>query len=91
MTIHEELKDGVLTVTAANCSLDDAAELCISVDGFDAESAEAQVLSADSCRSHNTFDRPDTVRLSALPVTLDGRQLRLTVPPCAVVCVTASS
>ena len=85
------VKDGVLTLTAANCSLDDAAELCISADGFAAAKAVAQVLCADSCRAHNTFDKPDTVQLSALPVTQDGSLLRLTVPPCAVVCVTAFS
>ena len=89
LSCSASVKDGVLTLTAANCSLDDAAELCISADGFAAAKAEAQVLCADSCRAHNTFDRPDTVQLSALPVTQDGSLLRLTVPPCAVVCVTA--
>jgi alpha-N-arabinofuranosidase len=83
------VKDGVLTFTAANCSLEDAAELCISVDGFAVSGASAQVLYADSCRAHNSFDAPETVQLRPLPVTVDGSLLRLTVPPCAVFCVTA--
>ena len=85
------LRDGVLTLTAANCSLEDAAEMTVSLAGFTAEKAEASVLYGDSCRACNSFDAPDTVRLHPLNVSSAGSTLRLTVPPCAVAAVTVFS
>ena len=83
------IKNGILTLTAANCSLTETAELCISADGFTASTAQAQILCADSCRAHNSFEKPETVQLRPLSAAVEGSFLRLTIPPCAAVCMTA--
>lgn len=56
-------KEGMLTVTLANLSYDNDAEVELSVLGHNGEmgKCEVTVLAADDVHSHNTFEKPCTV------------------------------
>jgi alpha-L-arabinofuranosidase len=50
--------------------------------------ARAAVLTHEDMRATNTFDRPDTVQLSELPVSVAGDTAHLTIPRQAVAALT---
>lgn len=84
------LKDGKITVTAANCSLDEEYELDCGIVGFEPKSAEAQILAAD-VRAYNDFGG-DEEKVAPKPysVKLDGNSAVIKLPPCSVVSVVLS-
>ncbi len=88
ITASASIKDGVVTVTAANVDCDNAETVSIALDGFDIKNVSARILTGDM-HDMNTFDQPDHVRISdfrAVTLTADG--LYLTLPPCAVAEIT---
>lgn len=87
LTESASVKDGVLTVTLANCSIDESAEISCELDGIKASSAQAKILSADSCRALNDFDSPENVVPADYKVELDERGFKAVLPPCSVVSV----
>ncbi len=83
------VKEGRLTITIANCSLSEAAEISCEICSFEAKSASARILT-DEVHAHNTFEAPDTVAITPHDVQLSGSQVKLTLPANSVVEVTVS-
>lgn len=83
------VKDGKLTVTAANCSLTDDAEISLCISGFSAKSAEARIVTGE-CHSLNDFDSPENISPKAFDVSVSGSGVSAAVPPCSVVSVIIS-
>jgi len=82
-------KDKMLTLTLVNPSLTEARDTEIVLRGGSAASATGTVLTASDVHAHNTFAQPDAVKTASLQVTLDGSNLRCTVPPASVVAIQA--
>lgn len=81
------VRDGVMTMTFANCSLDEDYEIECKLPEFDARSAEAQILT-DGVRAYNDFGgSEDKVSPKAHSVLLDGKILTVKLPACSVVSV----
>ena len=78
------VKDGAMTVTLANCSLDEEAEISCDICNFAASKVTARILTGDA-HDHNDFDAPETVAIA--PYTAELRDGRLTVklPACSAV------
>ncbi|MCM1578576.1 MAG: alpha-N-arabinofuranosidase [Ruminococcus sp.] len=81
------VKDGVLTLTAANCSIDDEAELSVDIQGMNVSEAVCRILTND-VRAYNDFDEPEKVTISSHNVSLANGILTVTLPRCSVVSVT---
>ena len=81
------VRNGVLTLTLANCSPDTSAEISCDICNFDARTAAARVLTGDP-NSHNTFEHPETVQIQEGTAELLRNVLHLTLPPCCVTEVT---
>ena len=80
------VKDGKLTVTIANCSLDEEADLDISLCGFEAKKAEARIVTGE-CHALNDFDAPENVTPKTFDLTLNKEKISAVVPPCSVVSI----
>ena len=80
------VKDGKLTVTMANCSIDDEAEISCEIAGMNVNSASAEILTGD-CHDLNDFDAPEKVKPAPFSVSVNSGSLNMTVPPCSVVSV----
>lgn len=83
------VKDGKLTVTLANCSVSEEADIDLSVFGFEAKSVESHIVTGE-CHALNDFDSPDTVSTEAFEAVLSGDRLSAVIPPCSVVSVILS-
>ncbi len=79
--------DGSVTVTIANCTLDEDIEISSNIVGFSFKSAEATVLTGD-VRNYNSFENPDVVTPTELAVTLSDNGFTVTLPACSVACIT---
>lgn len=76
------VKDGVLTLTLANCSCEESVTVDPVLLGAEWDgTGKAYLLCGDSMQAHNTFARPDAVVTREVPP--DGTH-RLTLPPAAV-------
>ena len=84
------VKDGVMTVTLANCSIDDDAEVSCSILGFAGRKASAEILTAPSCREYNDFDAPERVAVRPFEVKTDENGFTAVLPKCSVVRITLS-
>lgn len=83
------VKDGKLTVTLANCSIDEDAEVSCDISGFEAASASAQILTGD-CHALNDFNCGDRVAPKDFSVSLNGGRVSAVLPPCSVASVILS-
>ncbi|MCQ2519786.1 MAG: alpha-N-arabinofuranosidase [Lachnospiraceae bacterium] len=81
------VKDGVLTLTVANCSLTDDAQISCDIFDFDAKEISARILS-EEVHAHNTFEQPENVVIKALDAKLEGNKVCMKIPACSVVEVT---
>ena len=81
------VKDGVMTVTLANCSISEEAEVSCDICNFDAKTAEAVILTED-VHAFNTFDDPEKVKPAPYAVSLADGKLTVKLPACSVVTVT---
>ncbi|WP_432649242.1 alpha-N-arabinofuranosidase [Huintestinicola sp.] len=81
------VKDGVMTLTLANCSLEDSAHISCDIRGFECTEASARILTAE-VHTCNDFDAPERVTPAAYPVKLENSVLTAELPPCSVVSVT---
>ena len=83
------VRDGMLCVTAVNAHPTQPVDLDLEVHQGRLEAVEVVTLAADEMHAHNTFDRPDVVRLSA-PAALQaqGATVRVPMPAGSVVRVT---
>lgn len=81
------VKDGVMTITVANCSLEDSAEISCGLAGFECSEVSARILTAD-VHDFNDFDAPERVAPTEYSVKLENGAVSAELPPCSVVCVT---
>ena len=81
------VKDGIMTVTLANCSLDEDAELCGDIVGFDGKSVEATILKGE-VHQYNTFDEPENIKAEAYTADLRDGKLTVKLPASSVVQLT---
>ncbi len=77
------IKDGVITLTAANCSLYDSAELVCDISGIDVNSVSAQALT-EEIHALNSFDNPERVKPQSLSASLSENRLKSVLPPASV-------
>ncbi len=79
---------GELVIGLVNLHAEDTIDVKVSLEGFEADTAVATVLTGASMDAHNTFDVPDAVTPAALDVDLDGDdELELELPARSVVVV----
>ena len=83
MSVSASVKDGVMTVTAANCSLEESAELDCDISGFECSSVSARILT-DEVHSFNSFDAPEKVAPEALSASVSNGKLSAVLPACSV-------
>lgn len=83
------VKDGKLTITAANCSVSDDAEISCDISGLSVKSAEASIVTGE-CHALNDFDSPESVSAKDFDVSLNGSGVSAVLPPCSVVSVIIS-
>ena len=82
------VKDGKLTVTLANLSMTEAADVNLCPDAMElADTAEYIVLTSADPHDCNTYDEPEKVHLVRETRAFDGK---VTVPPYSVVTVVAA-
>ena len=89
MSVSASVKDGVMTVTAANCSLEESAELDCDISGFECSSVSARILT-DEVHSFNSFDAPEKVAPEALSASVSDGKLSAVLPACSVAVFTIS-
>ena len=82
------VKENLLTVTAANLSCGQSAQLEIDTGDFAVKTATGRCLSGEM-NAHNTFDSKENVAPKALAdIDAHARGARFTLPPCAVATLT---
>ena len=88
VTASASIKDGVITVTAANVDCDKAQQVTLAIENFEAKNVSARILTGDM-HDKNTFEDKECVKIADFTdftVTEEGVVLNL--PACAVVEVT---
>ena len=81
------VKNGVLTMTLANCSMTEDAEVACDISRFDVSEASARLLTAPA-RAFNDFGKADTVVPKAHSVSLNGNSVTVSLPACSVAEIT---
>lgn len=87
VSVSASVKNGVLTVTAANTRLDSDKELKIELDA-DYSEVSGEVLTASDMCDFNDFDEPDKVSPKPHEAKLDGRTLTVSLPRMSVIALT---
>lgn len=80
------VRDGKMTITLANCSLDEEYEISCAINGFAATKAAAEILDAD-VHAYNDFEDGSKVAPKAYEVKLDNGEVTVKMPACSVVSV----
>ncbi len=83
LTTSASVKDGVLTITAANCSLTEDAEISCELCGMKADSVDVRLL-ADEVHAHNTFDNPENVTIKEGKAEIKDGRIVISLPACSV-------
>ena len=79
------LRENRLTVTLTNPSLETGITARIRLTAGSIAEGRGQVLTHADMRAHNTFDRPNEVRLASIPVTVRGAAAEISLPRQSVV------
>ena len=88
VTASASVKDGVLTVTAANIAADKPETIVLDIAGMDVKSVSARILSGEM-HDCNTFEDKEKVRVEDFTdFAVTGEGVVLHVPGCSVVEVT---
>lgn len=88
VTASASIKDGVITVTAANVHADEAAEINLTIDGIDAAEITGRVLSGD-IHAMNTFENKTNVTVQPLTsIRKTAAGCVVTLPACSVAEIT---
>lgn len=78
------VKNNALTVTIANTSLTEDAQIASDICGFAASTASARILKNEA-HAHNTFDNPEVVTIDRHEAEITDGKLVVSVPACSVV------
>ncbi len=81
-------RNGSVSISLCNTSLDSAEDMEIRIEGFEARTVSAEVMTADDMRAHNTFDAPDTVKPEKAEITAENGALRFVLPAKSVMMIT---
>lgn len=83
-------KEGVVTVSLANTSLEDSADISIPVEALGAKKiSNAEILTSKSIADYNDFTNPDKVKPASFKgAKLSKGNLQLTLPPASIVTLT---
>ena len=81
------VKDGVLTVTIANCSIDDDAHICCDIAGENYQNIECRILD-NEVRDYNDFDNCDKVAPKEYSAKMTEKGFEIDLPKCSVAVVT---
>ncbi len=85
VTESVSVKDGVITITLNNLSVDESKQVEIAFDELKAASVEASVVTGEMT-AHNTFENSEVVNTAELKdVKITDKGLTVTLPPCSVV------
>ena len=86
LSVSASVRDGVLTLTAANLSATEDADISLEpIAGALSGRAEVTLLAADDMHAHNTFDAPEAVKTVSYEIeAFDGK---LTIPHGGIVSV----
>lgn len=82
-------KDGKITVSVCNTSIDEDEEISLNVRDADISSACGEVLTGE-INAHNTFDEPDVITPQKLSVTVSGGSVNFTLPAKSIAVITLS-
>ncbi|MBQ7989527.1 MAG: alpha-N-arabinofuranosidase [Oscillospiraceae bacterium] len=88
ITSSASVKDGVLTITAGNCSLAESADITCSVHGMEIGTVSGRILT-NEVHAHNDFDAPDNVKIIPFTAAVRDGKISMKLPPCSVVEVSA--
>ena len=83
------VKDGKMTVTLANCSIEEEAEISCGISGFAAASSESTILT-EECHAFNDFASPENVAPKTFNAALSNGNISAVLPPCSGVSVILS-
>ena len=88
LTASASLKEGVLTVTAANVAADRAERVVLDIAGFDVKDVSVRILHGDM-HDMNTFEDKEHVKIEAFTdFEVTGEGVVLNLPGCSVAEVT---
>lgn len=79
-------KDGNMTMTFSNASLDEDFEIDCSLVGFVAKNVSARILTED-VRAYNDFDAPEKIKPTEHKADITDKGVKFTLPKCSVVSV----
>ena len=89
ISVSASVKDGVMTITAANCSLDSDAELECTLAGFEGKKVSARILTGE-VHTFNDFDDPERLTIHEHEASVSGGVLRSILPPCSAAVFTVT-
>ena len=78
-------KDGVVTLTVANCSLDEATEVAVRVPNTG--KVAGRILTAEA-HAYNSFDNSPVASAEYTDFSVKGGEIALNLPPCSVAALT---
>lgn len=80
-------KDGIITITLNNLSVDESTELDVMLtDKKSYELVEAKILTGSDIRVHNTFDNPENIKEEEFnDISIDANTLKIKIPSACVV------
>lgn len=87
ISLSASVKDGALTITAANTRLDRDEDLVITLDK-EYKGAQAQLLTAENMCDFNSFEEPSKVAPVPLKTELDGNKLTVKLPKMSIISIT---
>lgn len=90
ISVSASEKNGVVTVTLANCSLKEDAEISCDLTGFSPKKAKAEILSCNDVRDKNYFDDPERLVIKDHNVFLTDGGFTVTLPACSVTAIELS-
>ena len=75
-----------MTMTFANCTLDEDFEIDCALNGFEPETVSAKILTGD-VHAYNGFDSPDNVCIRSCTADIASGRVCFELPRCSVVTV----
>lgn len=88
VSVSASVKDGAMTISMCNVSLDEDEELELDITNGSFTEADAQIMTSENMTDCNTFDSPETVQPKALDVTFANGKLCVNLPKMSVAVVT---
>ena len=88
ISVSASEKNGAVTISMCNVSLDSDEDIEIALRDRDFTSAQAEILTSKNMNDCNTFDAPETVKPKKLDVTLNGGTLTLKLPKMSAAVIT---